>query len=130
MRGALFFEPKYPKVIDETNNMSEHGEVQVDLQASEIRYRRLFETAREGMLILDAVTRKIIDANPFMIELLGYSRDEVLGKELWEIGLFKDQDESQAAFRELQTTGYIQYEDLSIETKAGKFREIEFVIIV
>src|SRR6266404_4154776 len=114
-------------MIDETNNMSGHGEVQVDLQTSEIRYRRLFEAARDGILILDAVTQKITDANPFMVQLLGYSRVEVLGKELWEIGLFKDQEESQTAFRELQSTGYIHYEDLSVETKAGKFREIELV---
>src|SRR6266478_2021945 len=103
-------------MIDETNNMSGHGEVQADLQASEIRYRRLFEAARDGLIILDAVTQKISDANPFMVELLGCLRDEVLGKELWEIGLFKDQEESQAALRELQTTGYTHYEDLSVET--------------
>ena len=105
--------------------MSGHGEVQVDLQASEIRHRRLFEAARDGLIILDAVTQKISDANPFMVELLGCLRDEVLGKELWEIGLFKDQEESQAALRELQTTGYTHYEDLSVETKAGKRCEIE-----
>jgi PAS domain S-box-containing protein len=112
-------------MIDETNNKSGHGEVQVDLQASEIRYRRLFESAREGILILDAVTRKITDANPFLVELLGYSRGEVIGKELWEIGVFRDKEECQAAFRELQTTGYIHYEYLSVESKAGKLREIE-----
>ena len=55
---------------------------------SEVRYRRLFQTAKDGILILDADTLKIIDANPFMTELLGYSHDEFLGKELWEIGLF------------------------------------------
>ena len=68
-------------------------------ETSELRYRRLFETAKDGILILDASTGKIIDANPFMTELLGYSHDEFLGKELWEIGLFRDIDASRAAFR-------------------------------
>ncbi len=45
-----------------------------DLRISEIRYRRLFETARDGILILDAETRKITDVNPFMSELLDYAR--------------------------------------------------------
>jgi PAS domain S-box-containing protein len=114
-------------MIDETNNMSGYGEVQVDLQASEIRYRRLFESARDGILILDAVTQKITDANPSMVELLGYTRDEVIGKELWEVGLYKDRHESQATFRELEKTGYICYEGLPVETKGGKRCEIELV---
>src|SRR6202140_3313589 len=88
------------------------------LQASELRYRRLFETAKDGILILDATTLKITDANPFIAELLGYSHAELLGKELWEIGLFKDIEVSKTAARELQEKGYIRYEDLPLETKA------------
>src|SRR5580698_11407536 len=99
----------------------------VATRASEIRYRRLFEAARDGILILDPGTRKITDANPFMSELLGYSREELLGKELWEIGLLKDEEASQAAFRELQEKQFIRYEDLPLQTKAGVRREVEFV---
>jgi PAS domain S-box-containing protein len=75
------------------------------LGQSEIRYRRLFEAAHDGVLILDSVSRKIIDANPFMVGLLGYPREELLGKELWQIGLLKDEQASHAAFRELQEKG-------------------------
>ena len=94
---------------------------------SEIRYRRLFESAKDGILILDAETGQIEDANPFMSELLGYPREQFLGKELWEIGLFKDIEESRAAFRELQAKGYIRYEDLPLESKNGQRREVEFI---
>ena len=97
------------------------------LQTSELRYRRLFESARDGILILDAVTRKITDANPYMTELLGYSHAEFVGKELWEIGLMKDEESSLVAFQELQENGYIRYEDLPLETTQGKRREVEFV---
>jgi len=97
-----------------------------DLQISEIRYRRLFESARDGILILDAETRKITDVNPFMMELLGYTRKEFLGKELWEIGLLKDEEASIAAFRELQKDDYIRYENLPLKTKSGEQREVEF----
>src|SRR5580698_9281323 len=96
-------------------------------RASEIRYRRLFEAARDGILILDPGTRKIVDANPFMSELLDYPHEELLGKELWEIGLLKDEKASQAAFRELQEKHYIRYEDLPLQTKAGQRRDVEFV---
>src|SRR5438874_8095527 len=97
------------------------------LRTSEIRYRRLFEAARDGILILDPDTRKITDANPFMTELLGYSHDELLGRELWEIGLLKDEIASQEAFRELREKHYIRYEDLPLQTTAGQRRDVEFV---
>jgi PAS domain S-box-containing protein len=97
------------------------------LRTSEIRYRRLFESARDGILILNAGTLRITDVNPFMTELLDYSRDEFLGKELWEIGLFSDKESSQQAFRELQSDGYLRYENLPLQSRAGKIRQVEFV---
>jgi PAS domain S-box-containing protein len=97
------------------------------LEISELRYRRLFETARDGILILDAKTGTIIDANPYMSELLGYAKEQLLGQELWQIGLFQDIDASRAAFQELQERGYIRYEDLPLETTTGQLAEVEFV---
>src|SRR5579871_6266424 len=97
------------------------------IQQSEVRYRRLFQKAKDGILILDTDTGKVIDANPFMTDLLGYSHDEFLGKELWEIGLFRDIKESQAAYRELQEKGYVRYEDLPLESRTGRKVEVEFV---
>ena len=102
-------------------------QTQSRLRISELRYRRLFEAARDGILILDAVTLKITDVNPFMTELLGYSHAEFLGKELWEIGLFSDKEASRAAFKELQGTGYLRYEDLPLQATNGKLRDVEFV---
>jgi PAS domain S-box-containing protein len=99
----------------------------VDLSFSELRYRRLFEAAHDGILILDPETRKIIDVNPFLIEFLGYTREEFIGKELFEIGLLKDEAASQAAFQELRTNGCIRYEDLPLKTKDGRTVDVEFV---
>jgi len=110
-----------------TNNLTEPGPTLDGMRTSEIRYRRLFEAARDGILILNATTLKITDANPFMTELLAYSHDDFLGKELWEIGMFSDKEASQAVFRELQLTGYIRYEDLPLQTRDGLRREVEFV---
>jgi PAS domain S-box-containing protein len=98
-----------------------------DLRRSELRYRRLFESARDGILILDPTTRKIVDANPFMSELLAYSHRQLVGKELWQIGLLKDEESSRRAFRKLERTGYIRYENLPLQSKAGHRRDVEFV---
>jgi PAS domain S-box-containing protein len=97
------------------------------LEKSESRYRRLFEAARDGILILNAETGKIEDANPFMSELLGYAHDQLVGKELWEIGVFEDIEKSQVAFHQLQQNGVIRYENLPLKTTKGVRREVEFV---
>jgi PAS domain S-box-containing protein len=116
------------QMSDEAHKVTEQQQkAPEDLHSSEIRYRRLFESARDGILILDAASRKITDVNPFMVEFLGYSRDEFLGKELWEIGLFRDKGGSQKAFQELQEKGYIRYEDMPLQTKVGKRWEVEFI---
>ena len=98
-----------------------------DLKVSELRYRRLFETAHDGILLLDSETCQITDANPFMTELLGYSHDALLGKELWEIGLLQDKEASLSAFAQLEREGHIRYDDLPLENQQGQRREVEFV---
>jgi len=97
------------------------------LRDSENRYQRLFETAKDGILILDFETGQITDVNPFLIEMLGYSHSEFLGKKLWEVGLFKDTVASQSAFSDLQAKGIIRYEDLPLETRDGRQIAVEFV---
>jgi diguanylate cyclase (GGDEF)-like protein/PAS domain S-box-containing protein len=97
------------------------------LRASEARYRRLFETAKDGILILDGNTGRIVDANPFLQDMLGYAESELIGKALWEIGPVKNIPASQEAMRQLQNNEYIRYEDLPLETKAGVHKQVEFV---
>jgi PAS domain S-box-containing protein len=102
--------------------------VKADAQKNfELRYRRLFETAQDGILILDARTGQIDDVNPFLISMLGYTRREFLGRKLWEIGAFKDVVASKAKFLELQRKGFVRYEDLPLQTKQGRTMEVEFV---
>ena len=101
--------------------------IELALKDSEIRYRRLFETAKDGILILDTESGRITDANPFMSELLGYSHEHFLGKELWEIGLFSDKAANEAAVRTLQDKGYIRYEHLPLETNRGLRVQVEIV---
>ena len=97
------------------------------LKESELRYRRLFEAAQDGILILDAETGAIADVNPFLVNLLGYSREEFVKKKLWEVGAFKDVEASQSAFEALQENEYIRYEDLPLKMKNGRLIQVEFV---
>ncbi len=100
---------------------------QETLKDSELRYRRLFEAAQDGILIVDALTGAITDVNPFLIHMLGYSHEEFVGKRIWEVGAFRDIEASQNAFEALQENEYIRYEDLPLRTKFGQLIQVEFV---
>jgi PAS domain S-box-containing protein len=108
-------------------DITERKQAAEALRASEVRYRRLFEAARDGVLILDAETGMVVDVNPFLIGLLGYSRESFLGKEVWELGFFKDIFANQDHFAELQQKEYIRYEDRPLETADGRRIDVEFV---
>jgi len=108
-------------------DISERKQTQEKMVLSETRYRRLFEAAKDGILILDAETGKIMDVNPYMCEMLGFSHREFLGKRIWELGFFKDKLANQKNFAELQQEEYVRYEDLPLETADGKRFHVEFV---
>lgn len=108
-------------------DVSDRTQAEKKLQASEMRYRRLFETAKDGIIILNAKTGEIEDVNPFLVDIMGYSKEEFIGKELWEIGLFKDIFANKEAFFKLQKDGQIRYENLPLKTKQGQPLWVEFV---
>jgi PAS domain S-box-containing protein len=97
------------------------------LRASELSYRRLFEAAKDGILILDCDTGRINDVNPFLFNLLGFSKNEMLGKTVGELSPFKDVVSNQAMLERLQKDGYVRYEDLPLETRDGRHIAVEFV---
>ena len=108
-------------------DISKHKKAEEALLASEIRYRRLFESAKDGILILDAETGKIVDVNPFLIDLLGFTYEEFIEKTIWEIGSFKDIISNYEKFLELQKNEYVRYHDLPIVTNHGRKIHVEFV---
>jgi PAS domain S-box-containing protein len=97
------------------------------LRESEVRYRRLFESAKDGILILDAETGMVMDVNPFLVQLLGFSHEEFLGKKIWELGFFIDIFANHERFLELQQQKYIRYEDKPLQTADGRQIDVEFV---
>ena len=82
-------------------DITERTQMEVELAVSEVRYRRLFEAAQDGILLVDAHTGDIVDANPFLENLLGYTPQEMVGRKLWEMGPFRDTVAAKAAFDEL-----------------------------
>ena len=138
---SLSIQPGHPIHVHLTGTISGNGEhclvIAVDItkqklaedkvHLSETRYRRLFESAKDGILILDAATGMIKDVNPFLIDLLGYTKESFLNKEIWEIGFFKDVALNKSKFLELQQIRYVRYENLPLETSDGRMINVEFV---
>jgi PAS domain S-box-containing protein len=116
------FRRKRKGSMSKSDNLKRH-----EREASELHYRRLFESAKDGILILDAHTRQIIDANPYLLKTLGYSYEELIGKELWEIGVFRDIAATREFFEELRDKSYVRYDNWPLETRGGMVSEVEFV---
>ncbi len=108
---------------------AERAETERDraLRASELSYRRLFEAAKDGVLILDFETGRITDVNPFLLELLGFSHSEMVGKTVGELSPFSDNESNQAMLERLQQYGYVRYEDLPLKTRDDRRIAVEFV---
>jgi PAS domain S-box-containing protein len=97
------------------------------LRSSEIRYRRLFEAARDGILILNVETGRITDVNPFLVEILGFPQSEMVGKTVGELSPFKDIEPNQMMLDRLKRDGFVRYENLPLENKDGRHIAVEFV---
>ena len=110
-------------VRDVTERKRREDEVLV----SEIRYRRLFETAHDGVLILDPATGKIIDANPVMTRMLGRRHDRLVGQMLFQVGLLRDETAGRNMIRDLKRANQVRYENLPIESLSGTQHEVEIV---
>jgi len=118
---------KLTNALVQHKDITERKRAEEALTTSEVRYRRLFEAARDGILILDADTGMVVDVNPFLVEMLGYSREQFLGKKIWELGVFKDIAANRANFLELQQKEYVTFENLPLETAKGRLIDVEFV---
>ncbi|HAH31434.1 MAG TPA: hypothetical protein DCL44_03865 [Elusimicrobia bacterium] len=121
------FVPAVTRALREAAERRKHKQAQDALQTSETRYRRLFEAAQDGILILDSETGVIVDANQFLIDLLGLSHEQFLNMKIWEIGAFRDIVANHAKFAELKSRGYVRYEGLPLITTDGREINVEFV---
>lgn len=82
---------------------------------------------RDGILILDAEQAVIEQANPFVSELLGYSRDELVGRSFRELGIFANRAQGEAIFERVRRDGYVRCDVLPLRVRGDGGVFAEFV---
>ncbi len=114
-------------ILNIRRDVTEVRRIERALKTSEVRYRRLFESAKDGILILDPKTGEVVDANPYLVDLLGYSHEELIGKVLWDFGLVEDAEANEKKFTELSGKACARYDDLPLKTRDGHRIDVELV---
>jgi two-component system CheB/CheR fusion protein len=116
-----------PLILVAVDDITQRKRAESALRASESRYRRIFETAREGIWILDGGTGEVVDANPYLLELLGYRREEIVGKTPWEAGLFENRSLARQRFRAVKANGFAFEPDVALRAKDGRRIVVESI---
>ncbi|HEY7855342.1 MAG TPA: ATP-binding protein [Terriglobales bacterium] len=98
-----------------------------DLEVSEVRFRRLFEAACDGIIILGADGYRIQEINPFLEEMLGVRREQVVGKTLHEAGLIADAREEQRLTSAMAECGFLRADDMPLVDRGGKQHAVELI---
>ncbi|HUK18869.1 MAG TPA: chemotaxis protein CheB [Bryobacteraceae bacterium] len=96
-------------------------------RAAEARYRRLFETARDGIVIVDAASGEIVDLNPFTERLLGHARGELVGRKLWEIEPIESVANIRGIVEQIRDRGVLRLDELTLRTKDGHSLNVEVI---
>jgi len=121
------FEGVVTAVIGVSHDITSEMEIENKLEQSEKKYRRLFEDTRDGILLLEVHSGKILDSNPSIQQMLGYSKEELIGKKIFEISSFKDVFDNKNKFLKFKNEKYVRYDSLSLKTKTGDKVYVEFV---
>jgi len=130
-RGKVVFDTTNlsSKIIGTSQDITTQELAQQSIKSSEIKYRRLFETSKEGLILIDASTGIISDINPFVIDFLGFNREFYVGKKLWEILPVKNIPETKQAFKEIIEKGYVRFDELELNSEDQRKVKIEFISI-
>ena len=92
-----------------------------------LKYQRLFESAQDGILIVNFDSGLIEEVNPYLCQILGYKKEDFIGKQLWEIGAIVNKIEALEVFNKLHNQGYVRYDNLPLQHHNGSTLPVEFV---
>ncbi len=110
-------------------DITEHKRLEDLLKEAEGHYRRVFETANDGIMLLEKGKGKITHANPAVERMLGYTKEESEGKTLQDIGVSLDMDDFQTTMQNLNEIGIIRYDNVPVITKSGQHIDTDIYLV-
>jgi PAS domain S-box-containing protein len=116
-----------PLILLAIDDITERKSAENALRASESRYRRIFETTREGIWILDGSTGEILDANPYLVEMLGHPREQLIGRKPWGAGVFENPSLAKQRFRAAKANGFSFEPEVALQTRDGRRVQVEVI---
>ena len=120
---------KVTEILCIGNDITERRRLEKELKDYEERFRRLFETTKDGLLLINKQTGQIVNVNPAIREMLEYHSDDLVGKQLNDVGLLKNVKDFQETIEELMHFGFINYEDVVAETRRGEFIHVDVHLV-
>lgn len=96
-------------------------------EIAEVRFQRLFETAKDGMVVIEAETEAVLDVNPFLLWLTGFSREDFVGKSIADAGALLHLEHAADVMKEVQQSDMVRYDDVQITTRSGDAVSVEVV---
>jgi PAS domain S-box-containing protein len=127
---ALSDEPGHPaRFVAIGIDVTARRKAEDALKISELRFRRTFETAKDGLLLVDRDTWKILKVNPAFTDILGYPDEEISGKQFGELGLIKEAGDFQIAQQKLADYGFVFFPDVPLESRTGRHVDTEIYLV-
>ena len=128
-RRIIHNEKNSQMILLAIEDITEQSRIEDELKDYEERFRRLFETSKDGLLLIDKQTGNIVNVNPALVAMSGHRSEECIGKKLQDIGLLKEIGDFKETIQELIQTGFINYENVIAETKQGQLTDVDIHLV-
>jgi PAS domain S-box-containing protein len=107
-------------MVTRIQDLFEQKIIDLALQNSEEKFAQAFKYSPIGICISSLEDGRYIDVNDIYLNVLGYTRDELIGRTSTEINLWVDPNDRKKMINELLTTGKVKELELRFRDKQGK----------
>ena len=96
-------------------------------EVAEIRFQRLFETAKDGIVVVEAETETVLDVNPYFLQATGFARESIVSRKLKDAEPFSNLPETAGLISLLKSRETVRYDDLPLRKGNGGTIDMEMV---
>jgi PAS domain S-box-containing protein len=118
-----------PIILLALEDITERKRLEDLLTESEERYRRIFETASDGIVLIEKHEGHIAYANQAVETIFGYSKEECIGKKLQDIGIPIDMSDFPALMQSLNKNGVLNYDNVEVKIKSGHYIDTDIYLV-